>query len=490
MSTVAASEETGSTIAPGRVPQVTVLGAGPAGVGAAFLLATNGKADVVALERQSSVGGNAGSFELEGIRCDYGSHRLHPASAPPVMAMVRGALGDDLLWRPRHGRIRLKQRWIHFPLKPLDLVARLPKGFAAELLFDAVAKPFRSKPSGEQTFASVLRHGLGPAISEHFYFPYVRKLWALPPEELAVTLAQRRVSGNTVGKILLKVLRQIPIPGRGRSGGFFYPRRGFGEISEALCAKAQQAGARFELNASVIAVEHRQGRVDAVRWQRKDGEVQRRESDTVWSTLPITALVRLMEPAAPAALLEAAGRIRYRGLILIYLVVEQDRFSEYDAHYFPELAVPIARVSEPKNYSAAREPKGVTVLCAELPSDPGDEWWELPDEELGALLRRWLAEVGLPIRAKVRRTVTRHLSHAYPVYDRNFEASFRVMDQWVAEIGGLLTFGRQGLFAHDNTHHALEMAHAAVDCLQRDGRFDEGKWREYRRHFETHVVED
>ena len=173
-----------------------------------------------------------------------------------------------------------------------------------------------------------------------------------------------------------------------------------------------------------------------------------------------------------------------------HLVLEQDRFTEYDAHYFPELAVPIARLSEPKNYSASTEPRGITVLCAELPSDPGETWWSLSDDELGARLCGWLKDVGLPIETRLRRTLTRRLSHAYPVYDRNFEPNFKLMDHWVGEMRGLLTFGRQGLFAHDNTHHALDMAHAAVDCLQGDGRFDDVKWRQYRKVFETHVVED
>ena len=472
-----------------RRPTVTVLGAGPAGVGAAFLLARDGKADVVVVEREARAGGNAGSFDLDGVRCDYGSHRLHAASAPQVMAMIREALGDDLVQRPRHGRIRLKGRWIHFPLTVADLVRRLPKPFAAALVFDAACKPLRRRAPGEETFASVLRQGLGPTMSEHFYYPYVRKLWALPPEELAVTLARRRVSGSSVGKIVAKMLRQAPGLRGKRPRGFFYPRRGFGQISDALRARAENAGAAFELDAPVSAIEHRDGRVVAVRWQ-KSGASRRRECDCVWSTLPITTLVRLMEPAAPAAVLEAAGRIRYRGLILIYLVLEQDRFTEYDAHYFPELAVPIARLSEPKNYSAVREPEGVTVLCAELPSDPGDAWWSLSDDELGARLRGWLAEVGLPIEARIRRTLTRRLAYAYPVYDRGFEANFEAMDRWVAGVRGLLTFGRQGLFAHDNTHHALEMAHAAVDCLRRDGGFDAERWLRYRKAFESHVVED
>jgi len=121
-----------------------------------------------------------------------------------------------------------------------------------------------------------------------------------------------------------------------------YPRRGFGEISEGMRAKAEGAGAAFELEASVLAIEHRDGKVCAVRWQ-KDGVVCRRETDAVWSTLSITTLVRLLEPAAPPEVLAAAARIRFRGLILVYLIVERDRFTEYDAHYFPELAVPIAR---------------------------------------------------------------------------------------------------------------------------------------------------
>jgi protoporphyrinogen oxidase len=481
--------ETSPANEPDGRPSVLVLGAGPAGVGAAHLLARSRRARVRVLERQAAVGGNSGSFDLEGVRCDYGSHRLHPASEPHVMAVIRDVLGDDLLWRPRHGRILLKGRWIHFPLRPLDLLARLPRRFAAALAYDALTGPLRGKAVGEETFASVLRGGLGPTMSEHFYFPYVRKLWALPPEELSVTLARRRVSGKSIGTILRKMFAQLPAFGGGPRGGFFYPKRGFGAITEALRANAEQAGAEFELEASVVAVEHADGRVRAVRWH-KDGAGHRRDVDAVWSTLPITTLVRLMEPAAPAQVLAAAERIRYRGLILVYLVVEQDRFTEYDAHYFPELAVPIARLSEPKNYSAATEPRGVTVLCAELPSDPGDPWWPLSDDELGARLCAWLKDAGLPVAAKIRRTVTRRLSHAYPVYDRAFEPNFGVIDRWIAGVNGLLTFGRQGLFAHDNTHHALAMAHAAVDCLRGDGWFDEGKWREYRRAFESHVVED
>jgi protoporphyrinogen oxidase len=229
--------------------------------------------------------------------------------------------------------------------------------------------------------------------------------------------------------------------------------------------------------------------VNAVRY--KAGGIETRiETNIVWSTLPLTTLVSLMDPPAPPEVVEAASHIRYRGMILIYLVLEQDQFTEYDAHYFPEYAVPISRLSEPKNYSASTAPKDVTVLCAELPCDPHEELWALSDDQLGAKLCEWLGAVGLPVTAKVRTTQTRRLGYAYPVYDRDFEGHLKVLDCWADGLQGLLTFGRQGLFAHDNTHHALAMAEGAVDSLNADGSFDMAKWHAYRRLFESHVVED
>lgn len=470
-------------------PRVAVLGAGPAGATAALGLARDRGARVTVIERRDSAGGNAGSFQLEGVWCDYGSHRFHPAAGPGVLAEVKALLGDDLLWRPRHGRILLRNRWIHFPLKPVDLALRLPKGFTISLAFDTFRKLLPSKPPTEENFATVLRRGLGPTLSENFYYPYVRKLWGVPPTELATTLARRRVSGSSVGKILQKIARQIPGLKQQTTGGFYYPRRGFGRISESLHEAAAAHGADFVFGARVSGVECQGGRVTAVRYE-KDGETHRREVDCVWSTLPITLLAQMMDPPAPQPVMEAAGQIRFRGMILIYLVLEQARFTEYDAHYFPELTVPISRLSEPKNYAASEEPPDCTVLCAELPADPGDEHWDLSDEALGERLCTWLGMVGLPVDAPVRLATARRLRQAYPVYDRDYEEHFAAMDRWLLGIKGLLTFGRQGLFAHDNTHHAMAMALAACDCLGPDGSFDRARWSEYRLEFETHVVED
>ena len=472
-------------------PRIVILGAGPAGLGAAFQLSRRGLADVIVLEANSRVGGNAGSFELAGLMVDFGSHRLHSACDPMVMADIKALLGDDLLDRPRHGRIRLRGRWIHFPLKPVDLATRLPPSFAMGVAADTVRKRLGAEVTihSNDTFASVLEAGLGRTICRDFYFPYARKIWGLDPEKLSGTQARRRVSANSPGKMLRKVLASIPGLKAKGSGRFYYPRRGYGQISNRYAEAATDSGADIRLNSRVQTVNVQEGMVSGVQYEQV-GECKAIPADLVWSTIPITRLARCLKPEPPSALLDAAERIDYRAMILIYLVLEQDRFSEYDAHYFPEPTIPISRLSEPKNYTARSDPAGVTVLCAELPCDPSDAVWNKSDEELGQLVRQSLNVAGIPPRSAFKQVVTRRLRQAYPIYRQGYEANFDELDRWIGQIDGLLTFGRQGLFAHDNTHHALYMAYSAVNCLDEDGNFDHNLWQGYRTIFASHVVED
>jgi protoporphyrinogen oxidase len=455
-----------------RTP-IAVLGAGPAGLGAAYKLARRGEFDVAVIERAD-------------MRVDFGSHRLHPSCAPEIMADIRAMLGDELLDRPRHGRIRLRGRWVNFPLKPADLVLHLPPSFLAGVALDAIRK--RMDRNCGDSFASVLESGLGRTICRDFYLPYARKIWGADPETLDAVQARRRVSASSIGKMIRKALNSVP--GFRKKGGerFYYPRRGYGAISEAYAAAAESAGARLKLRTAVAAIETSRGRVTAVQTTGPDGE-ERFETAQVLSSIPISQFARLIQPPAPREVVDSAAALRFRPMILIYLVLATDRFTEYDAHYFPDANIGITRLSEPKNYSLIDNP-GRTVLCAELPCSTDDAVWRASDAELQKLVAGALAAAGIPIRCTVLEVTSRKLPQAYPIYTRDYQSSFDCIDRWIGGFEGLISFGRQGLFAHDNTHHALAMAYALDDCLTSDGQFDRLKWQAHREGFREHVVED
>src|SRR5262249_24589280 len=161
-----------------------------------------------------------------------------------------------------------------------------------------------------------------------------RKIWGLAPEELSATQARRRVKAGSLGKMAGKILSALPGMKPQGFGRFFYPRRGYGQISERLHEAAAGLGARFEFGAGVATVERLPGGGCRVPFRRGD-KPESLEADHVWSTIPITVLARSLRPAAPPDVLAATEGIRYRGMILVYLVVGQERFSEFDAHYFP-----------------------------------------------------------------------------------------------------------------------------------------------------------
>ncbi|MGD8277930.1 MAG: FAD-dependent oxidoreductase [Gemmatimonadota bacterium] len=465
-----------------REPHVVILGGGPAGVGAAYYLRKRGRGTVTLLEQKDVVGGNAGSFELDGLRVDYGSHRLHFACDPRILADIQTLLKGDLLVRPRHGRIRLRGKWLHFPLKPLDLMLRLDRAFAMGAAWDMVKRQLPGGPPEGETFASVLRANLGPTICEHFYFPYARKIWGREPEELSGIQARKRVSAGSFTKLMKRLAKP---PGAGR---FYYPRRGYGQISEAYAEAAAGLGADVMLGWRVAGLRHCEDGTWTVTAER-NGESREIVADHVWSTIPTPLVARMTTPAAPAEVTEAARRITYRAMVLVYLTLDVDQFTTTDAHYFPEESVAFTRVSEPKNYAALEEPKGRTVLCAELPAAIDDEVWRMGDEELSAKVALDLAKAGLPVTSPPLGVHVRRLRQAYPIYRMGYEKPFGVLDGWAESLPNFLIYGRQGLFAHDNTHHALYMAWAAVDCFE-GGRFDEARWGRYREEFKSHVVED
>jgi protoporphyrinogen oxidase len=459
-----------------------VLGSGPAGLAAAWQAARRGHA-VTVLERADRVGGLAGSFEVSGVRVDHGSHRLHPATPPHLLAELRGLLGDDLQTRPRNGRLRVAGSWVGFPLRPAELLRALPPSTVARIGTEAATAPLRRRE--QPSFAATLRKGLGPTLYSVMYAPYAEKLWGLPGERISADQAAKRVTADTPWKVAARVLRLDRSARAGQGRVFHYPRRGFGQIVDALAEAAVAVGVTIRLGEEVTEVGHDRSGVAA---RTRAGETV--EAAHAFSTVPLPVLARLCAPGPPDGVLASAARLGFRAMVLVYVEHVGGRWSPYDAHYLPGPETPVTRLSEPANYrDSAEDPADRTVLCAEVPCAVGDAVWTATEDELADLVDEALRVTGLPA---VRRgaVAVRRLPHVYPVYEPGYEAHLEGLDRWVGSLPRVTTFGRLGLFAHDNTHHALAMAYDAVAALREDGSRDEAAWAAARARFADHVVED
>ncbi len=445
---------------------IVVIGAGPAGLATAWRLHTAGH-QVTVVDASDHVGGMAGSRTISGVRVDLGSHRLHPVLSPHVRAAVEQLV--ELQVRPRNGRIRLRDRWLAFPLTPTGLLRDLPRSVAARAALDAATGSFRSPR--RDTYAEVVRAGLGPTVWRTFHEPYAWKLWDTDPGTLAGELARRRVSASSPVDVARRLVR-----GARRRPTFLYPRSGFGAIAEAMA----DALPDVRLGTKVTGLVENEDRVIV---GLADGRIL--TASHVFSTLPAG------RTAAWLGLADAADvEVPTRAMVLVYLTIDHRPYSEFDAHYLPERHVLATRVSEPMNYRrSAADPVDRTVLCAEIPCWPGDATWRATDAELGRRVADDLVRCGLPDPAPVAVDTVR-LPSVYPVMTADSLRRLERAEAAMATSSRVTVLGRQGLFTPDNTHHVIEMGFAAADSMGRDGSFDHDAWVRRRATFRDYVVED
>lgn len=473
---------------------LVVLGAGPAGLAAAWRAAERGLS-VTVLERAAAIGGLSGSFEVGGMRVDHGSHRLHPATPEAIQSDLQRLLGSDLQVRPRNGRLRFAGKWVGFPLRAGELARAVPPGMLARVAAETATAPLR-RPRHD-TYAAVLRRGLGPTLYGALYGPYAEKLWGLPGDRISGEQARKRVTADTPWKIAARIVRVQRDGRRGSEGGgqgrvFYYPRKGYGQIVEALADAAVAAGADIRTRTAVESVSIGTDGVSiGISASDKDGGASGDEiaASHAFSTIPLPVLGAIARPGPSPEVLQAASRLRFRAMALVYLVHEGGRWAPYDAHYIPGPETPVTRISEPANYrDSADDPADRSVLCFEVPCTLGDEVWSAGDAALGELAEEALRATGLP-PARVVDIAVRRLPRVYPVYQTGFQQDLDGLDAWARSLPTVTTLGRLGLFAHDNSHHAIDMAYAAVDALQ-PGGFDHSAWSAARGRFAEHVVED
>ena len=258
-------------------------------------------------------------------------------------------------------------------------------------------------------------------------------------------MAGSRLRGLTLGTLAREMLLGVRRATTHLDGSFYYPTYGFGMLADALAASI--GAERLHTNARVTRIRHDGRRLRAL--TINDGTPQ--TVHEVVSTLPLPLLVRLMEPAPPEAVRQAAAALRYRQLRLCIVALDQPSISPHASLYFPERHLPFTRLYEPKNRSAAMAPPGRTAAVLEVPCFSEDAWWTMPDARFEAEVTAALRQTGLPLGAVVH-THSLRMPHAYPVLDRASTAHVHALLAWAERFENLTLAGRAGTFRYLHTH--------------------------------------
>ena len=456
--------------------EIVIIGSGPAGLMAAWRAAELGH-EVKVFESAPTVGGMSGSFDVAGLRVDYGSHRLHPSTPPHLLNRISSLLGDDLQTRERNGRIRLYDRWVSFPLRTTNMIRHLPLSFSLNSGLDILQRPFTKR--SDLTFDDEVTNRLGRTVASEFYGPYAEKLWGVPADRLDGEQARRRVSASSPLAIIKRLIRSSTPTGR----TFLYPQRGYGQIVEAIANAVIDSGGEIHTNSPVT---HIHVESESIQIVAGENSLTARHA---WSTAPLTKLTDIVDPKPPKEVLDAASSLRVRGMVLAYLVLDQEQYTEYDAHYLPSQETNIARLSEPKNYRDGIDPEGVTVLCAEIPCWCHDDVWNSSDQEIGDLVMADLVKLGLPSARHVE-TQTRRLPSVYPVFERATMEERERLLKWGQTLGNLIPFGRQGFLVPDNLHHTLGMGWDLAESIGEEMELNFDHWKDSVERFKQNIVED
>ena len=445
---------------------VAVLGAGPAGLTAAHLLAGRGIPTIV-FEADDAVGGLARTVVADGYRFDLGGHRFFTKSAE-VEALWDEVLGAEMLVRPRLSRIYWRGRFVRYPLRATDVVAKVGP---AELLRCAASygrARLRPRPEAE-SFEDWVSARFGRRLFELFFKTYTEKVWGVPTSELRAEWAAQRIADLSLWRAAREAL-----PGRRGEKPkslieeFRYPRLGPGQMWEEMARRIEARGGEVRLGTPVERLELDSGRLAAV---VAGGE--RFEVAAAISSLPLRATVGMAGTAAPRPVGRAARGLRYRDFLTVALVIDGEPPFPDNWVYVHD---PRARVGRIQNFRAwspwmtpdpRRSCVGLEYFCFE-----GDDLWGADDAALVELARAEIDRLGLVPASRVADGHVVRVPKAYPIYDAEYAPRLETIRGWLDGLANFQQIGRNGLHRYNNSDHSMLTAMRAVENLCDGARHD------------------
>lgn len=451
---------------------VAIIGAGPAGLTAAYLLSKQG-IDVAVLETDPTyVGGISRTVNYKGYLFDIGGHRFFSKSKA-VSNLWEEILPGDFLSRPRSSRIYYKNKFFQYPLAPINAFSGL--GLLESLHCVVSWLKARVRPArNPQNFEEWVSNQFGKRLFKIFFKSYTEKVWGMKCSEISADWAAQRIKGLSLGIAIKHAFFSRVRSGAKRDsvksliGTFSYPRRGPGMMWEACAHKVQSNGGRILLGQTVSKCSYASASGRWTLWTKSTtGEETCLEADEVISSAPLRELALSISPSLPPALVQLSNALRYRDFIMVALILkDQRRFSD-NWIYIHDPSVKVGRIQNFKSWSPEMVPDesmccyGMEYFCFE-----GDGLWTSEDQELIELAKCELEKIGLALATDIVDGCVVRQKKAYPVYDDNYaEHVEQLRREFEVRFPTLHLVGRNGMHKYNNQDHAMMTAMLCVDNI-------------------------
>ena len=455
----------GETPAEGGVVDVFIVGAGPAGLTAAYCL-TKETPSVLVIEKDPAyVGGICRTIRHDGFLFDIGGHRFFSKSRE-VVELWHEILPDDFIERPRLSRIYYQGRYFSYPLRAMEAFANLgPVTSLACVLSYLYARSFPI--ANPRSFHDWVRNEFGERLFQIFFKTYTEKVWGMSCDEISADWAAQRIKGLDLGVAVRDGLRRsLGLPPRGRGGEgvkslierFEYPRRGPGMMWEAAARKVEMQGGRVLMGRALEGLSYNSAKG---LWQiavtNASGEREHYSGRHVISSAPAAELIGKIEP--PPQSLRHALELRYRDFVTVALMLKKPATFADNWIYVHDPAVRVGRVQNFGAWSPEMVPDGMSCLGLEYFCFEGDGLWTATDAELIALATDEAVKIGLVTPEDVFDACVVRQPKAYPVYDDRYrERMTEIRRDVEANYPTLHLVGRNGMHKYNNQDHAMMTA--------------------------------
>lgn len=440
---------------------VIIIGAGPAGLTAAYQLVKQGIKPLV-LELDDKVGGIARTETYKGYRFDIGGHRFY-TKVEPVQELWQEVLGTEFIKVPRLSRIYYGGRFFNYPLDVFNTLLNLGILESALILLSYLKAKAFPIPE-EKTFDQWVSNRFGERLYRTFFKTYTEKVWGIPCNQIQADWAAQRIKGLSLTTAVINALFGSNDT-KTLIKEFDYPVLGPGMMWQRFAELVESKGGKVQLNTGVISFKRQGNRIESITAEQDDKTVEL-AADQFISSMPVSALLNRMEPPPPAEVLQAARSLKYRDFLIVTLIVNRPNLFPDNWIYIHTPEVKVGRIQNFKNWSAAMVPDpnkscvGMEYFCNE-----GDPLWEMSDKQLIELATRELDSLGLANASDIEDgSIIRQLK-AYPVYDSEYRQHLQVIQGFLETMENLQTVGRNGMHRYNNQDHSMLTAMLAVKNL-------------------------